>query len=157
MFGDWLANIPRWSLIIAEYSPSTSRNKTSPMVREKFQSKHWKFWASGKCSPTSTTSSDYSPKVRLYLPNISWVDQGSVEHEVCPTLLHMTSTGIRTLDLLILSPTPYPLGHMLPKCHSHLYHSHVYLSLFHDRRPLWGLLVFPNGIVVSFPHLNNSI
>ena len=28
------------SLIIAEYSPSTSPDKTSPMVCEKFQSKH---------------------------------------------------------------------------------------------------------------------
>ena len=33
-----------------------------------------------------------------------WVDQGSVEYEVCPTLLHMASTGNRTPDLLILSP-----------------------------------------------------
>ena len=39
-----------------------------------------------------------------------WVDRGSVEYEVCPTLLHMASTGNRTPDLLILSPTPYPLG-----------------------------------------------
>ena len=45
-----------------------------------------------------------------------WVDRGSVVYEVCPTLLHMASTGNRTPDLLILSPTPYPLGHMLPQC-----------------------------------------
>ena len=38
-----------------------------------------------------------------------WVDQGSVEYEVCPTLPNMASTGNRTLDLLILSPTPYSL------------------------------------------------
>ena len=44
----------------------------------------------------------------------SWVDRGSVEYKICPTLLHMASTGNRTPDLLILSPTPYPLGHMLP-------------------------------------------
>ena len=31
------------------------------------------------------------------------MDQGSVEYEVCPTLLHMASTGNRTSDLLILS------------------------------------------------------
>ena len=37
-----------------------------------------------------------------------------MEYEVCPTLLHMASTGNRTPDLLILSSTPYPLGHMLP-------------------------------------------
>ena len=30
-----------------------------------------------------------------------WVDRGSVEYEVCPTLLHMASTGNRTPDLLI--------------------------------------------------------
>ena len=41
-----------------------------------------------------------------------WMDQSSVEYEVCPTLLHMVSTGKR--DLVILSPTRYPLGHMLP-------------------------------------------
>ena len=44
-----------------------------------------------------------------------WVGRGSVEYEVCPTLLHMASTGNRTPDLLILSPTPYPLGHVLPQ------------------------------------------
>ena len=59
-----------------------------------------------------------------------WVDRGSVEYDVCPTLevsgkhriphclgppsrlLHMASTGNRTPDLLILSPMPYPLDHM---------------------------------------------
>ena len=45
----------------------------------------------------------------------SWVDRGSVEYEVCLTLLHMASTGNRTPNLLILSPMPYPLGHMLQK------------------------------------------
>ena len=42
-----------------------------------------------------------------------WVDRGSAEHEVCPILLHMASIGNRTPDLLILSPKPYPLSHML--------------------------------------------
>ena len=41
-----------------------------------------------------------------------WVDRGSEEYEVCPTLLHMASTGNRTPDIPILSPTPYPLGHI---------------------------------------------
>ena len=45
-----------------------------------------------------------------------WVDRGSVEYEVCPTLLHMANIGNRTPDLLILSPTPYPLGHVLMLC-----------------------------------------
>ena len=35
-----------------------------------------------------------------------WADRGSVEYEACPTLLHMANTGIRTPDLLILSPMP---------------------------------------------------
>ena len=42
-----------------------------------------------------------------------WVDRSSMKWEVCLTLLHMTSSGNLTPDLLILSPTPYPLGHML--------------------------------------------
>ena len=52
----------------------------------------------------------------IYAPgtHYGWVDLGSAECEVYPTLLHMASTGNRTPDLLILSPTPYPLGHMLP-------------------------------------------
>ena len=33
----------------------------------------------------------------------SWVDWGSVEYEICLTLLHMVSTRNRTPDLLILS------------------------------------------------------
>ena len=42
-----------------------------------------------------------------------WVDRGSVEYKVCPTLLHMARSGNRTPDLLILSPVPCPRGHML--------------------------------------------
>ena len=61
-----------------------------------------------------------------------WVDRGSVEYEVYPTLLHMASTGNRTPDLLILSPTPYPLGHMLPQVHQILtftnYHEVTHVS-----------------------------
>ena len=46
-----------------------------------------------------------------------WMDRGSVEYEVCQTLLHTASTGNQTPGLLILSPIPYPLGHMLPQWH----------------------------------------
>ena len=42
-----------------------------------------------------------------------WVDR-AIEWEVCPTLLHMTNDENRTPGLFILSPMPYPLGHMLP-------------------------------------------
>ena len=42
-----------------------------------------------------------------------WVGCGSVEYEVYPTLPYMANTGNGTPDLLILSPTPYPLDHML--------------------------------------------
>ena len=35
-----------------------------------------------------------------------WVDQSSVEYKVFPTILHMTSAGNLTPDLLILRPTP---------------------------------------------------
>ena len=46
-----------------------------------------------------------------------WVNQGSVEYEVCPTLLHMASTGNRTQDILNLSPThTSPLGHVQNNC-----------------------------------------
>ena len=55
--------------------------------------------------------------------HFGWVDRGSVEY-VCPTLLHMTSTGNRTPDPLILSPTPC-LVH-LATC-SHLSDHSVYL------------------------------
>ena len=41
-----------------------------------------------------------------------WMDRGSVEYKVCPTLLHMTSAENRTPDLLILSPTACPLCHV---------------------------------------------
>ena len=54
------------------------------------------------------------PWIRAPGTHYGWVGQDSVEYEVCPTLLHMASTGSRTPDLLILSPMPYPLGHMLP-------------------------------------------
>ena len=45
----------------------------------------------------------------------SWVDQGSEEYKVCLTLLQMARTGNRTPDLVISSPMPYPLEHVLPQ------------------------------------------
>ena len=47
-----------------------------------------------------------------------WVDRGSAEYDVYPTLLHMASIGNRTPDLLILSPPPYPLGHIYACSHN---------------------------------------
>ena len=49
-----------------------------------------------------------------------WVDWGSVEYEVCPTLLHVNSTGNRTPDPLILNSPPYPLGNMLYSYRVHI-------------------------------------
>ena len=40
-------------------------------------------------------------------------DRGSVEYEVCPTLLHITTTGNPTTHLLIMNPNQCPLGHVL--------------------------------------------
>ena len=45
--------------------------------------------------------------------NYSKVDKASAECKICPALLHITSHGNQTPDLLILSPLPYPLSHML--------------------------------------------
>ena len=42
-----------------------------------------------------------------------WVSRGSMEWKVCLTLLRMTSSGNQTQALLILSPMPYLLSHML--------------------------------------------
>ena len=52
----------------------------------------------------------------IYAPgtDYGWVGQGSVEYEVCLTHLHMASTGNRSQDLLILSPTLYPNGPHAP-------------------------------------------
>ena len=43
-----------------------------------------------------------------------WVSRDIMGWEVCLTLLHMTNGENGTPDLLILIPTPYPLGHTLP-------------------------------------------
>ena len=51
----------------------------------------------------------------------------AVWNEICPTLLHMTSSGNRTLDLLILSPVPYPLGHILQSLPMMVSHTEVTL------------------------------
>ena len=62
--------------------------------------------------------------VQFFIPpgtHHCWVGRGSMEQEVCPTLLHMTSSGNRTPNLLILSPTPYPLGHMFPQTYIQVY------------------------------------
>ena len=59
----------------------------------------------------------------------SWVDRGSVEYEVRLTLLHMASTGNRTPDLLILSPMPYPLGHVLPVFIVFILHATEYVDV----------------------------
>ena len=72
-----------------------------------------------------------------------WVDRGSVEYEVCPILLHMASTGNRTPDLLILSPTPYPLGHVLPS-HTLLHGSHCNKMPPYTRQHFAVLFQFPD-------------
>ena len=41
------------------------------------------------------------PRICAPSTHYGWVDRGSVEYEVCRTLLHMTSTGNRTPDLRI--------------------------------------------------------
>ena len=48
----------------------------------------WQLWSLRRCTVDSNTC---------------WVDRGSMEWEVCPALLHMTTSGNRTPDLLILS------------------------------------------------------
>ena len=94
------------------------------------------FWSKGSGKGASLKSRypyDYTV-VRFYLPwqwadsslqlliqpwictpgtHYSLVDRGCVEYEICPSVLHVTSTGNQTPDLLILSPTPYPPDHML--------------------------------------------
>ena len=52
------------------------------------------------------------PRICAPGTHYGWVDWGSVEYGVCPILLYMSNTGNRTPDLLILSSTPYPLGHI---------------------------------------------
>ena len=54
--------------------------------------------------------------LRLGGPSVDQVWSGSVEHEVCSTILHMASTGNRTPDLLILSPMAYPRGATCSLC-----------------------------------------
>ena len=56
-----------------------------------------------------------------------WVGTGRLEWEVYLTRLHMTSTGNWTPDFLILSPVPYPLGHMRP----YLFPQILFLILSH--------------------------
>ena len=41
------------------------------------------------------------------------VDRGNMEWDICLTLLHISSSGNWTPDLVIFNPTPCPLGHML--------------------------------------------
>ena len=72
MFGDCSANIPR---LVADhlriFTEHFSRQNIANGSR-KISMQALKILGIGKCSRTSTTSSDYSPKVRLYLPNIAW-------------------------------------------------------------------------------------
>ena len=59
-----------------------------------------------------------------------WACKDSMGRELCLILLRMTSIGYRTQKFLILSPTPYPLGHMLPtpslklKCQNIMFIAH---------------------------------
>ena len=50
-----------------------------------------------------------------------WVDQSSAKYQVCPTLIH--SNENRTPDLLILNPTPYLLGQVLPAAYCNWFKS----------------------------------
>ena len=68
-----------------------------------FKGIHFKAWAYMKIICLNY----YSYLRSMTSIHYSWVDWGSVEYEVCPTLLDMISTGNRTPDFLIfLRPTP---------------------------------------------------
>ena len=65
-----------------------------------------------------------------------WVGRDRAVHRVCPTLLHMVRTGNQNPDLLILSPIPNPLGHMLlrsliSQCNLTNFHDELYSIMFH--------------------------
>ena len=65
-----------------------------------------------------------------------WVDQGSVKDKVCSTLLHMTSAGNQTPDLLILSLMPYPCGYvqrcsLKPNIYSYIQPAMTFLGTGH--------------------------
>ena len=77
------------------------------------------------------------------VPHYGWVDRGSVEYEVYPTLLHMASTGNwHTPDLLILSTTTYPLGNMLPQ--SFLIHQNLATCTTRSSAWLYGFVTCKN-------------
>ena len=81
---------------------------------------------------------------------IRGVNQGSVEDKICLTFLHMASNGNRTPDLLILSPMPYPLGHMISLGDGH---GHYFLSSLAVNDP-WKVPLYCNttdtwGSIVS--------
>ena len=61
-----------------------------------------------------------------------WVDRSSVEYEVCPTLLHMVSTGNRTPDLLIFIPI-----HLATSSHTHRDMKCAVTSRVHGSNPNW--------------------
>ena len=74
MFGDGSGNIPR---LVADHRQMFAKHFSQQNIANgtrKISMQALKILGIGKCSPTSTTSttsSDYSPKVRLYLPNIA--------------------------------------------------------------------------------------
>ena len=53
--------------------------------------------------------------VRQVPISAGWTEAVWNMYEVCRTLLHMTSAGNWTPDLLILSQMPYPLSHVFPQ------------------------------------------
>ena len=72
MLGDCSANIPR---LVADhrriFTEHFSRQNITNGSR-KISMQALKILGIGKCSPMSTTNSDYLRKVQLYLPNIAW-------------------------------------------------------------------------------------
>ena len=52
------------------------------------------------------------PWINVLGTHYGCMDQGSVEYNVCPTFLYMTSAGNRPPGFLMLSPMPHPFAYV---------------------------------------------
>ena len=90
-----------------------------------------------------------------------WVGRGSIEFEVCPTLLHMISSGNWTPDLLILSQNTLTTERHAPIAllsHSLASHLCFVCAMQHcAKKPVTTMLTYPwKCTVLHCNHLGNT-
>ena len=94
----------------------------------------------------------FQPWICVPGTHYGWVDQGSVEYEVCLTLLHRAGIGNRTPDLLIFESNALSTWPYAPKYFANLHHFSVSGTRVCINSSHWSISLDYHIYICLLPH-----